>query len=223
MENEIDFTEIQKLLPVSQENGKEAISARLLHAFLESKQDFSDWIKNRIKKYDFVENQDFEVFHNFMENPSGGRPLTEYALSLDCAKEISMVEGNAKGKLARKYFIWCEKRANQKSKPLSPAEQLLYQAQLMVEHEKRIENVESKLHVLDARTTTRPDFFTIAGYGTLHHTPVNYQLACTLGKRAASICRKQNIQMDTIEDPRWGKVRMYPRFVLDEVFSQPIN
>ena len=31
-----------------------------------------------------------------MKNPNGGRPLTEYALSIDCAKEISMVEGNEK-------------------------------------------------------------------------------------------------------------------------------
>ena len=40
-------------------NAVETVSARELHAFLESKQDFSTWIKNRIEQYDFVENQDF--------------------------------------------------------------------------------------------------------------------------------------------------------------------
>jgi anti-repressor protein len=39
-----------------------------------------------------------------MKNPSGGRPLTEYALSIDAAKELSMVEGNEKGKQARSFF-----------------------------------------------------------------------------------------------------------------------
>lgn len=34
----------------------------------------------------------------------------EYALSLDMAKELSMVERNEKGKRARQYFIDCEKR-----------------------------------------------------------------------------------------------------------------
>ena len=67
-------------------------------------------MKNRIEKNGFIENQDFEVLHNFMENPNGGRPLIEYALSIDCAKEISMVEGNEKGKQARRYFIECEKQ-----------------------------------------------------------------------------------------------------------------
>ena len=40
-------------------NAVETVSARELHSFLESKQDFSTWIKNRIERYDFVENQDF--------------------------------------------------------------------------------------------------------------------------------------------------------------------
>ena len=42
-------------------NAVETVSARELHEFLESKQDFSTWIKNRIEKYEFVENQDFLV------------------------------------------------------------------------------------------------------------------------------------------------------------------
>lgn len=49
----------------------------------------------------------------YLENskkPLGGRPSIEYALSLDMAKELSMVERNAQGKQARQYFIDCEKR-----------------------------------------------------------------------------------------------------------------
>ena len=45
----------------------QTVNARELHAFLESKQDFSTWIKNRIEKYGFVENQDFVRFHKKME------------------------------------------------------------------------------------------------------------------------------------------------------------
>ena len=95
------------------ESGNQVVSARELHKFLESKQEFANWIKNRIYKYGFVENQDFEVFDNFINNPNGGRPLKEYALTLDMAKELAMVEGNEKGKQARRYFIECEKLAKQ--------------------------------------------------------------------------------------------------------------
>ena len=44
-------------------NAVETVSARELHAFLESKQDFSNWVKNRIEKYEFVENVDYTLFH----------------------------------------------------------------------------------------------------------------------------------------------------------------
>ncbi|WP_018675749.1 phage antirepressor Ant [Riemerella columbina] len=117
---------MKELIKITEQNGKQAVSARELHNFLESKQDFSNWIKNRIEKYGLVENQDFEVFNNFIENPKGGRPLTEYALTIDTAKELAMVEGNEKGKQARRYFIECEKklRANTVALPTTYKEAL---------------------------------------------------------------------------------------------------
>ncbi|SBV94823.1 conserved hypothetical protein [uncultured Dysgonomonas sp.] len=90
------------------EKGEKVVSARELHAYLESKQDFSNWIKNRISKYGFNENEDYVRFDKIIET-TGGR-LIEYALTLNCAKELAMVEGNAKGKEARGYFIACEKK-----------------------------------------------------------------------------------------------------------------
>ena len=82
-----------------------------MHQFLEVKSDFNNWIKNRISDYGFTENQDFEVFVKNNENSQGGRPLKEYIISIDMAKELSMVERNEKGKLARLYFIEMEKKA----------------------------------------------------------------------------------------------------------------
>lgn len=98
-------------LPQVQEYNQltQAVNARELHAFLQNKRQFSDWIKQRISEYDFVENQDFVSFSQNCEKPKGGRPTTEYAITLDMAKELSMVERNEQGKQARKYFIECEK------------------------------------------------------------------------------------------------------------------
>ena len=100
-----------ELIKISEYNGKRAVNARELHQFLESKQDFSNWIKNRIEKYDFVENQDYCSFNKIIEREIGATSRIEYALSVDMAKELSMVENNEKGRLARKYFIECEKIA----------------------------------------------------------------------------------------------------------------
>lgn len=106
------MNELIKLhLQTMNSNTVDTVSARELHTFLESKQDFSTWIKNRIEQYDFVENQDFIKLHKKME--ANNATMIEYHITLDMAKELSMVERNDKGKQARKYFIECEKRLKQ--------------------------------------------------------------------------------------------------------------
>lgn len=85
---------------------QQTVNARELHAFLESKQEFSNWIKNRIEDYGFLDGVDFLT--NLSKTQ--GRPRIDYFLSLDMAKELSMVERNTQGKQARQYFIDCEKR-----------------------------------------------------------------------------------------------------------------
>ena len=104
-------------LPQVQEHYEltQAVNARELHAFLQSRQQFADWIKNRIADYDFVENQDFVcVSENYETQRADGQrgvvTKKEFYISLDMAKELSMVERNEQGKQARKYFIECEKR-----------------------------------------------------------------------------------------------------------------
>lgn len=141
---------MQELIKISTtESGSQVVSARELHKFLESKQQFADWIKDRIDKYGFIENQDFEVFQNFMKNPNGGRPLKEYALTLDTAKELAMVEGNEKGRQARRYFIECEKKLREVvTKPMTAFELIAAQAQAMVEMEKRMNAMDEKLNFI---------------------------------------------------------------------------
>ena len=99
-------------------NAVETVNARELHTFLESKQDFSTWIKNRIADYDFVENQDFVRFHKKME--ANNATLIEYHITLDMAKELSMVERTEKGKQARQYFIECERKLRETQAKLAP-------------------------------------------------------------------------------------------------------
>lgn len=111
MNSELQKHNSGEIIKITELNGRRTVNARELHQFLESKREFANWIKSRIEKYGFSENQDYVVFDNFVKNPQGGRPTIEYALSIDMAKELSMVENNAKGRLARRYFIECEKIA----------------------------------------------------------------------------------------------------------------
>ena len=67
----------------------ETVSARELHSFLESRQDFSNWIKNRIERYEFVENQDYISLNKKIERVVGGTVRIEYfEKSIDKFKSI---------------------------------------------------------------------------------------------------------------------------------------
>ena len=95
----------------------ETVNARELHSFVESKQDFSTWIKNRIEKYEFVENQDFIKLHKKMELSKTGQVAIDYYITLDMAKELAMIENNEQGRKVRRYFIECEKKLEKQTAP----------------------------------------------------------------------------------------------------------
>lgn len=99
------------VVEVIEYDGKHAVNARELHEKLGNKKQFANWIQLRIEQYGFVENQDFQVFNQKVKNSNGGRSRKEYALSLDMAKELCMVENNDAGRRIRKYFIEVEKKA----------------------------------------------------------------------------------------------------------------
>ena len=92
------------------------VNARDLHQFLDSKQQFSNWIQNRISEYGFTQDIDFLGINTVINTDAGffGRrekTVLDYHLSLDMAKELCMVERNEKGREARRYFIEMEKQA----------------------------------------------------------------------------------------------------------------
>lgn len=82
----------------------------------ETKTKFSDWIKQRLIKYQFIKGEDYISFRNFTkgdEKGFGNKSTIEYYLTIDTVKEICMIENNAKGRIIRKYFIEAEKRYRQ--------------------------------------------------------------------------------------------------------------
>lgn len=98
---------MNELIKITEYNGNQAVSARDLHKFLEITERFSNWFE-RMLLYGFVENIDYQGCEFF--NTLANQTLTDYALTLDCAKEISMIQRSKKGKEAREYFIECEKQ-----------------------------------------------------------------------------------------------------------------
>ena len=96
---------------ILQDQSAQLCDARTLHDFMQVGRAFSNWIKGRIQRFGFVEGLDFISIARSPEMASGNRGASiDYHLTLDMAKELSMVENNPKGREARRYFIDCEKK-----------------------------------------------------------------------------------------------------------------
>lgn len=118
---------MKQLIAIHNNNGERVVNARELHTFLKSKQEFSAWIKNRIERYGFIENQDYTSFDKVIKRANGGTLRKEYAISVDMAKELSMVEATKAGQTARRYFLAIEKKYKEEllnRKPISKIEAL---------------------------------------------------------------------------------------------------
>lgn len=98
---------MEELIKITEKNGQQVVSARELHKFLENPDNVNTWFKRQCE-YGFEDGKDFIAVS---QESTGGRPSIDYALTLDCAKEISMIQRTEKGKQARRYFIEMEKIA----------------------------------------------------------------------------------------------------------------
>ena len=128
------------------------VSARELHNFLEVKTHLSTWIK-RMCEYGFHENIDFSILKSGNRN-GGVDIIDDFVLTLDMAKEISMLQRSEKGKQARRYFINCEKKLKEVvKKPLSTLEQLDMHYLVLKEQNKEINEVKSDVINVKADVT----------------------------------------------------------------------
>lgn len=142
---------MNKLIEIKDENGKQTVSARELHQKLGVKTSFKDWIKRMID-YGFEEQKDF---CSFLSKSSGGRPLREYAISIDMAKEICMIQRSEIGRKFRQYFIECEENLKNIATPIiqqvqdSPLEKARFLHELAIDYS---DNATYK-QILDAYAT----------------------------------------------------------------------
>lgn len=140
-------------LPTIQEHKElvQAVSARDLYQFLQPTERFSSWFDRQLQ-YGFENGIDYLGCKVF--NTLARQELQDFYISIDMAKEVSMIQRSQKGKQARQYFIECERRATQPAfqipQTLSEALRLAAsQAETIEQQQERLALVEPKAAALD--------------------------------------------------------------------------
>ena len=118
--------------------------------------------------------------------------------------------------LVKGYFI-----AKEFVKPLTPAEQLLAQAQLMVDMENRLNTLEKNNARLEnnLRRTITSDYFTVIGYANFRGINADTYNSSVVGRKASKICKDCGLAIGKVIDGKYGTINTYPLDVLDEIFS----
>jgi len=93
------------------ENFEQIVSMRDLHEVLGMNRDFTNWFKYQVEKLGLIEGLDFTPILA-KTSEVGGRPKTDYHVTIDIAKHIAMISGGENGKQVREYFIQVEKAWN---------------------------------------------------------------------------------------------------------------
>lgn len=158
MNNDLKLIE-NELVPVYEtDKGEKVVYGSELHAVLEVKSNYRDWIRNRLSDCEAAENDDYEAAKILA--PSG-QNKKEYIIKLDTAKEMAMLERNDKGKQVRRYFIAVEKKYKEAVHTKLPqGKELLalavLEAQKTIEQQKEdIERMKPKEIFADAVATSK--------------------------------------------------------------------
>ena len=146
-----------ELIKITERNGKNVVSAKELYDFLGyDRSQWSRWYQTNILNNEYAEdNVDYEAF----DTVSNGNHTKEFAITIDFAKELSMLSRTEKGKKARLYFIKCEKKLmNKFSIPQTYSEALLLasnQAKQIEEQNKQLEEQKPKVEFFDQVTDSK--------------------------------------------------------------------
>ena len=146
---------MNELFNVTTNGDKLTLSARDLHNQLQIHTKFNDWF-SRMKEYGFDEGTDF---YSFLSESTGGRPATDYQITLDMAKEIAMLQRNEKGKEIRRKLIELEKAWNSPEKVMARALDIAHKTIANLQ----IENEEMKPKALFADTVAASDSSILVG------------------------------------------------------------
>lgn len=132
------------------------------------------------------------------------------------------------------YINEFERMKKALKKPMSIPEQLLMNAQWMVEAENRMNNIENDVAQTNQsignmkkditriehneRRTVTSNHLTVIAYANMKGIKPNTYNSSVMGRKATKVCRTRGLLTGTVVDSKYGLINTYPLEVLDEIF-----
>ena len=188
----------------------------------------------------------FEAHFEDIPQPNGGTKKAKYfIMNKDAFTLLAMGFTGAKAvefkiKYINEFNQMEAELKSQQTKQLTAAESLLQSVQLLVAHERQLAIIEqnqknmqgaiSSLYdkvygmqfetdMVKQKLNNEIDRYTVIGYCSAHNIPMTRKEAAIIGGTCSRMCKKRNILVESIADPRFGKVNTYPSELIAEVIK----
>lgn len=143
-------------ISIEEKDGIQTVSARELHEKLESAERFGRWFDSLLK-YGFVENTDFtSVKTSTLVNNGAERELQDYAMTIEMAKQICMLQRSEKGRAYREYFLKLEKAWNTPEAVMSRALQIA--SRTLEEAKKQLDVQQAQIEEMQPKAVVYDEF-----------------------------------------------------------------
>ncbi|YAF99117.1 MAG: hypothetical protein AB3A66_29470 (plasmid) [Nodularia sp. CChRGM 3473] len=107
------------------------------------------------------------------------------------------------------------------------AQQMAEQEQCLLEQQQQHTEILARFKAVEVEqdrvNTPCGHKYSVVGFANLQGLEISVKEASAKGRKASALCRKQNIEIERIHDPRFGRVGLYPESVLIEVFCANQN
>ena len=189
----------------------QAVCGRELHARLEIKQEYANWIKAQIERARLVEGVDFVRFDEKVK--ANNATLKQVALTIEASKNIGMMCGTDKGFEIRSYFIQCEKQLMaQQPRALTKLEWI----RLALEQEEQLQRLTGEnqnLHLAIDNIFGYCSILRAAQFVGIHESTFNWKVL-----KAKAICL--HLPPKKVPSPRYEYQLLYPIQAFVECYPQ---
>ena len=172
-------------------------------------------IRDEIEKLELQRISTESIFGLSEYQDKTGRTLPMYVLTREGVLQLAArYDAVVRFKLIEKV--------SQPAKVLSPVQQLLAQAQILVEMDSRVGAVEQGVRRLEhnCRRTITSNQLTVIAYANMKGIRPDEYNSSVVGRKATKLCKERNVLVGKVVDSRYGLINTYPEEVLDEIFFE---
>lgn len=176
-----------------------------------------------IRRYaEYLNESNFALVDFFRENTykdAKGETRNCYMISKKGCEFIAHKMTGQKGAIfTAKYIERFHEMQDALQKPMTQLEIMQMSINQLVEQERRMNELESRLDMIEAKSLTVPnEYFTVAGFASIRNKKIDIVTAKMLGKKAAKLSKEFDYPIDKVPDERFGHVNTYHVDILNKI------